>query len=641
MDVHFLEPCSEVEVGFPLPGWVVTPGDGNILNITVNDYDITDPDLELVRVQWRRTNGDGAWINIAEVDKLDLGPVFEIVAWDIATLQDGLYEIRAVTQCFSGALNPGISHVITGKIERTAPEIFGTPEPADGVLSPNDEISITFTEPIRCDKIFNADVFANNNVGLYNTRTGNLVDAVVTCSGDKIIIVPNVANMFIENEILRVEVDSVEDLAGNKFGHVDWEFFVDRNAIRWLGTDIEEMVVEGNALTVTREIENVSGLAVAYAITGVPEWMEVLPLEGNLPPAASQDVVFKFAADLPRGDYLDTIILDGPLGNEPLIVSLRVLCESPQWAVDPTQFDYTMNFTVELDIEGELSEDNMDIVAALVGNEIRGVAHVEYEPAVDKYLAFLTVYSDVVSGETIDFQIWDANACLLYGDILESFPFALDGLVGSPLAPQTLHTSGLLLRNIPVHTGWNWLSFNLNVPDKSTGNVLSSLQNPAGGLVKSQTQFSQYHSGSSSWLGTLATLGYRSMYQYNAAAVDTIRLVGLKIDADTVNLAINSGWNWIPYLPNEALSPNDALASLTLANGDLVKSQTAFAQFVSGSGWIGNLDFLSAPNGYLLKVANPGVLTYPADDGFTSGGGASEQNGKPNSGEIESRGAGL
>ena len=150
----------------------MTPASVNILNVTLSEYDKADPDLELIRVQYRRTVGDGAWINITDVAAADLGNVFTNVPWNTQGLQDGLYEIRAITQCFSGALNPGISHIIKGRIERTPPEIFGTPEPADGVLSIGDEISITFTEPIRCDLLIQADFFSNNNVGLYNTRNG-------------------------------------------------------------------------------------------------------------------------------------------------------------------------------------------------------------------------------------------------------------------------------------------------------------------------------------------------------------------------------------------------------------------------------------------------------------------------------------
>ncbi|MEY3368923.1 MAG: hypothetical protein RI973_2078, partial [Bacteroidota bacterium] len=524
-DVYFLEPCSPVNVSFPLEGWVVTPASGNVLNISLAEYDKADPDLELIRVQYRRTLGDGAWINITDVAAANLGNVFTNIPWNTQGLQDGLYEIRAITKCFSGALNPGISHIIKGRIERTPPEIFGTPEPADGVLSSGDEISITFTEPIRCDLLIQADFFDNNNVGLYNTRTGDLVDAVVSCDDNKIVIVPNIPNKFIENEILRVEVDSVQDLVGNKFGHEDWEFFVDRNALRWLGGSISSVIYEGDALTVSREIQNIGGGAMAYTIKGVPDWVDVFPKEGSLAPGASQLITFMFKAELPRGEYLDTILMEGVQGNEPMVIHLRKLCKGPVWELSPGSYSYSMNFTVQLNIEGTLSTDEMDRVGAFVDGQLRGWAHLQYEEDINKYVAFLTVFSNSVSGEAIDFQIWDADDCLLYGEVVESFTFTLDALVGSPLTPQVLHTNNLLLRRIPLSPGWNWISFNQDVPDKATGNVLSSLNHPQSGLIKSQTQFSQYSVPLSQWLGSLMQLGYKSMYQYQAAQVDTIELL--------------------------------------------------------------------------------------------------------------------
>ncbi|MEO0006777.1 MAG: hypothetical protein RJA20_973, partial [Bacteroidota bacterium] len=103
LDVHFLEPCSPIDVGFPLQNWVLTPNDGNIVFITLNEFNRYDSDLELIRVQQRRKNGDGAWINITEVPKAQLdNDVFKIVQWDTEGYQDGEYEIRAVTQCTGG-----------------------------------------------------------------------------------------------------------------------------------------------------------------------------------------------------------------------------------------------------------------------------------------------------------------------------------------------------------------------------------------------------------------------------------------------------------------------------------------------------------------------------------------------------------
>jgi hypothetical protein len=117
-DVYFLEPCSPIDIGFPLQNWVLTPNSGDTMLITLNEFKRNDPDLELIRVQYRRKQGDGAWINIAEVLKADLdNDVFKIVKWRTTGLKDGEYEIRAITQCIGG-LNAGISKVIIGRFER-------------------------------------------------------------------------------------------------------------------------------------------------------------------------------------------------------------------------------------------------------------------------------------------------------------------------------------------------------------------------------------------------------------------------------------------------------------------------------------------------------------------------------------------
>lgn len=610
-DVHFLEPCSMVDVGFPLQDWVLVPADGPNLFVTVNGYDVNDTDLELIRVQYRRSQGDGAWINIAEVPKDSLGSIFEIVVWNTQGLQDGNYEIRAVTECF-GAQNPGISHVIKGKIERTPPELFGDPEPADGVLSANDEISVTFTEDIRCDLLIQADVFNNNNVGLYNTRTGALVDAVVTCSGDKITIVPNVPNQFIENEILRVEVDTIFDFAGNRFDHAQWEFFVDRNPLRWQAFSLDEVKYVDESKVYAKEIINTGGSAQAYTITDIPIWANVYPTEGFLSPGETQLIYFEFDSTIVQGDFADTIFMDGALGDEPLPVIFRNICRSPEWELDASAFTYSMNFSVELDIQGDISTDKMDIVAAFIDGELRGKAYVEYVSALDRYEAFLTVYSDDFIGGTVEFQIWDADLCLLYGDVIESFPFEADELVGTPDSPQTLHTSGYILREIPLHAGWNWISFNLELPDSTLDSALATLRHPANDLMKSQTAFANYYeSGINAWIGSLIELDNISMFQYRADEADTISMIGTPIDVANTNIPIASGWNWIGYLPQDPMTVNDALSSLTALNGDVIKSQTAFAQYVAGFGWLGNLDFMQSPKGYLLRMANAGTLTYP------------------------------
>jgi hypothetical protein len=68
LGVDFIRPCSEVAVNVPEQNWVVLNNDpiqpGTLRRITVSGYDLNSTDFQLVRVQYRRSDGDGAWINI-------------------------------------------------------------------------------------------------------------------------------------------------------------------------------------------------------------------------------------------------------------------------------------------------------------------------------------------------------------------------------------------------------------------------------------------------------------------------------------------------------------------------------------------------------------------------------------------------
>ena len=100
------------------------------------------------------------------------------------------------------------------------------------------------------------------------------------------------------------------------------------------------------------------------------------------------------------------------------------------------------------------------------------------------------------------------------------------------------------------------------------------------------------------------------MYQYNSLAFDSISMIGAPVNVETP-IPLVSGWNWIGYIPQAGLPVTEALASISPLNGDLIKSQISFAQYVAGLGWVGNLKFLNAPNGYLLKTSNIDTLIYP------------------------------
>ena len=628
LSAHFIKPCSEVEVSKPEQDWMLTSASSDpfLLPIRLTGYDRNDPDLGHMRLQYRFP--DGGWINIGnDIPKANLGPAFYNATWNTAGLPDGPYEIRALAICTTGDAmdKPGYSRVIKGRIEREAPRVTGVPEPADGVLNVGDEISVIFNKKIDCSGLLKADNMNANNIGLYNSTTDELIDVEVFCSDNKIELVPKFQNEFFENKVLRLELHDIPDLIGNKLVSFDYEFYVDRNELAWLTDSIGMTKTEGETKTMTASIHNRGGAPMPFTITGAPAWVRVVPDKGTLAPNEIRPIRFEVDSSLAFGLWSDTVVLHTETGlnpnfmggDEALPIGVRVICEPPAWNLDANSHPVTMNMVVSLDIQGTPSTDEEDIVAAFINDELRGRARIQYFPSVNKYLAHLTIYGETSEqNQPVTLQIWDASACLRYGSVVESFTFQFENVVGTPLNPQVLHTNSLVLREIPLTNGWNWISFNLAFPDPALNPALASLNHPANDMIKAQNGFSMYNSG---WFGTIPALNNTAMFQYRADQPDTLKMMGNVVDPATTNIVLASGWNWIGYVPNYSLPVNEALGSITAVTGDLIKGQYGFSQYIGGFGWIGNLKFMYPPLGYQMKLTNPGTLTYPPNSHFKHG----------------------
>ena len=644
ISAHFIKPCSEVEINVPEQDWVIWPdpdtqGPDDIRRITVSGYDKSEAEFDKIRVQYRRSNGDGAWFGIVppvdplinsiqpqdEIVKANLGSTFTQFFWDTDGLADGPYEIRAIALCTGDASDkPGYSHIIKGRIERQPPSLIGVPQPSDGVYHVGDEISFSFNKPINCAKINAVD-----NVLLFDATTNQPIDIDITCYENKIILNPNFQNQFFENRVLRAEVNDIQDLTGNNLVYEKWEFYVDRNELAWLTDSLGMTKYEEQTKTAVANIQNRGGYPVPFTITNIPNWVHVVPNQGTLAPNEIRPISFTVDSSLAFGLWSDSITLHTEIGQNPFFMGgdehlpfgVRVVCKPPNSDLNAGLFENTENMVLELNIEGEVSSDVEDMVYAYIGDTLCGRANVAFIPEVGKYLAYLTIYGNPNHVlQPLRLEIWDASACLRYAVVEDYFLFQPDDVIGDPLAPQVIHTNNLVLRDVPFGFGWNWLSFNLDFPNSDIDSVLTSLQFPQSDLMKSQNAFSIYFNGGG-WLGTLNNLDNNSMYIYRANQADTLRMTGNVLDPATSPIPVVSGWNWIGYIPNYSLPVNKALASLPAQSGDLIKSQVSFAQYIQPYGWVGNLKYMGPPNGYQIKLSAPGTLIYPPYTENLDGGG--------------------
>ncbi len=613
-DIYWEAPYSRVDIESPQDNWIINQACQDTMDITFSDYDLSKENFKSIKLEYKHPQ-DVNWLPAFEIfrDSLVSHPHYIIVPWDVSPIPDGSYQIRAAAT--DSVLSTYYSNHLSGVIDRTSPEILGYPQPADGILQYGDEISLTFAEDIDPLSIDPSDVT------LTIMRTGQIIDVSVGCYDNKVIITPNIVNYWLENETLEVEVQGLEDLYGNTMTEsISWEFFVNANPVYWDVTKIEVIKELGESMELTANLINSGGQISSFNLDDLPTWLTATPMSGTLLAMDSQAFEFDVSEQLGFGTFVDTIYADvTSLGREPLVFEVSVLSNPPDWSLEQLgYYDYSMNITGQLSIDGVISDDLNDVIGAFVidGNgdfECHGYANIELVPYFDDvYQFFLTIHSDDDYGEELLFRVWDASESKEYYGIQEDYQFMAGAIHGTPVTPEIIHASEDLIRTTECFEGWNWISLNLfDSNSMEIDSVLSTLSPQQNDFIKNQTDYAQFTPGLG-WVGALDTLTTTEMYKIKLSANDQLELIGQLEDPFTTEIDYGSGWNWIGYLPHVSISVNEALADIdNLVTGDLLKNQGKFTQYIEGYGWFGSLLFMHPGEGYMLSTQNSGSFNYP------------------------------
>ena len=149
----------------------------------------------------------------------------------------------------------------------------------------------------------------------------------------------------------------------------------------------------------------------------------MIPLDGfkiNMGEAAS--LIY---TDPPGGALTKTIL------SEPV--------NSP-WEIDHHAFENSMTIVGVLMIDDEESMDNEDVIAAFSGEEVRGIARLNYHPVADRYTTGIMVHGE--QGDEISFVVYDAST----GEIEEienRLTFDINASIGNGLNPVVFKTVSL------------------------------------------------------------------------------------------------------------------------------------------------------------------------------------------------------
>jgi len=165
------------------------------------------------------------------------------------------------------------------------------------------------------------------------------------------------------------------------------------------------------------------------------------------------------------------------------------------------------------------------------------------------------------------------------------------------------------MQTISLFEGWNWISFQVRPTILTLDSLFSNISNPIE-QVKAQTQ-SAIRS-SVTWIGdsgVMNGINQHRMFKVKVSSACTLTVTGIPI-APTSPIVLQTGWNWVAYLPTTALSPGVALDSIKNQVTEL-KSRSQSATYNGGS-WSGNLTQMEPGQGYTIFMTAPGTLIYPA-----------------------------
>ncbi len=420
----------------------------------------------------------------------------------------------------------------------------------------------------------------------------------------------------INKRTMFLTVRDVEDLNGNRLpSPVMWTVYANLNSIVW-GERSLQMVMDYEQSSAVRSsitIVNQTGMTRQYTIDHLPKWLSVSPAQGTLEAEDEKTVTFTVTEVLKPGIHNHVVYLTDDQGlSEPLLIEVEVIAECPYEEPETGKFPYNMSLCGQVKIGDVFDTDPEDKVIALYNNECVGMANVDFDRITNKSSVHLTVFGDdKMNRKQIHFRLWQASTGKMYNLSADRNILFAHGFVYGCDGNRVVFTAGgSETQNISLHSGWNWISTNLDLSaTKGDLNTCVTAAKPwsDADLIKNPNsrQFSSYDAASDAFVGSLAGLHFSQMYMMYAAQENTLQIAGEKLSADSLSIRVRGDGQWspMPCLFDEPVSVTKALTSYYdyASQGDMIKAHNRFAYFSEDKKWEGDLTSLRPGEGYLFR----------------------------------------
>ena len=278
---------------------------------------------------------------------------------------------------------------------------------------------------------------------------------------------------------------------------------------------------------------------------------------------------------------------------------------------DVNLYENNMNVIGLIKIEGEEQTNLFLEIGAFCDYECRGHQRLKYYPQVDRYLVYLTISGN--EGDQIDFHLynneWGGEMSMICPNTIT---FEADAVLGTPFEPYEFNFYEAYWNEQydEFNNGWNWWS--TYIEQGGSYNGLADLQaylTNSGYMISSQTGFTMNY-GTYGWYGSLNSITNESMYKIKMNQAGYSDLYYYNARPDLHPITVVPGWNYIGYVSDYEMDLNEALMGLEPSDGDMIKSQYAYANYYEGYGWFGSLNYMEPGKGYMYKAADSATFIY-------------------------------
>ena len=440
-----------------------------------------------------------------------------------------------------------------------------------------------------------------NAPGLKEMTRQTALNYNLTQSDRQIYITLNEQLSLVEGTTAYVTVRNVTDSHGNISDPITWPVYIRQNGLRWdsgslhLATGGQDYIA-ASQVTFT----NHGSKTETWRIENVPDWLEVYDPEGRIDALQTGYVLFCISNSAAVGEYETIVYLVGESGiYEPLLITATVSGEMPLWAYqDIERGSETMTMTGQLKQDGKLLTNANSVIAAFRGEKCVGRANPVYNAEFDTYFTYLTIFGEPENeGEPLKFRIWNAATGIDHPDVICSVPnitFSVNAHHGTHTSPVEWNATESASQSLALNKGWNWISFFVDPFDKKIASIFGTDRSIAE--VKGISSFAR--SSGTKWVGQLKEVKMGDMYKVNAVNDKDLSVDGLIRSAGDVSVKLNHQWSWIGLTTPYNTDVKTALADADPQNGDIVKTNNAFAVYDHGE-WFGDLQTLTPGRGYL------------------------------------------